>query len=211
MYAKDKEDTQVEEVNGSLVNKLNSIIKSPRLKNYSFEFSGHKRKNIDCYKWLMADQEFEWHNEFLEITKKYYELSMKYHFKIDAMSTDLLSHENLSKSKLRSKTMYKKIIDETKSELSLSGKTDSEIADILIYFLFKKTNSKQKDLLWICYGDIMLKNLKNKIRKKETKEVQCVDCGEWFEIKTKDTKTVRCKNCNAIYRFSIKTKNGASS
>jgi DNA-directed RNA polymerase subunit RPC12/RpoP len=57
----------------------------------------------------------------------------------------------------------------------------------------------------------MLKNLKNKIRKKDTKEVQCVDCGEWFEIKMKNTKTVRCKNCNAIYRFSIKIKNGASS
>lgn len=143
----------------------------------------------------MTNQDFQWKSEYLDITKKYYELSLKYHFKIDAMSTVLLSHENLSKSKLRSKTMYKKIIDETKSELSGSGLTDEVIADILIWFLFKKTNSKQKDLLWLCYGNIMLENLKSKSIKKKTKEVQCVDCGKWIEVKLKNNKVARCEDC----------------
>ena len=27
------------------------------------------------------------------------------------------------------------------------------------------------------------------------KKVQCVDCGEWFEVDNKNTKTVRCGFC----------------
>ena len=43
-------------------------------------------------------------------------------------------------------------------------------------------------------GDILYDNLLNNIHKK-TKDIQCIDCGEWFEVDVKDNETCRCSEC----------------
>ena len=36
--------------------------------------------------------------------------------------------------------------------------------------------------------------------KKPTKTIQCIDCGEWFEVKNKANQSRRCLNCQNIER-----------
>ena len=59
--------------------------------------------------------------------------------------------------------------------------------------------------MWICYGDIIYENLRSKLKLK-TKTIQCVDCGEWFEVGIKDTKTERCSVCYDEHRKIYKAE-----
>jgi Zn finger protein HypA/HybF involved in hydrogenase expression len=44
-----------------------------------------------------------------------------------------------------------------------------------------------------------VENLKKHI-KSTTKTIQCIDCGEWFEVNVKDNETCRCNECYSEYR-----------
>jgi Zn finger protein HypA/HybF involved in hydrogenase expression len=103
------------------------------------------------------------------------------------------------KSKLRQDLKYKRISDEIKFELSQCGYSDNDVVDILVKFLYGMQKSKNKMALWLCYGDIIFENLQKHI-KYQTKQIQCIDCGEWFEINTKDNQTCRCTSCYEEYR-----------
>ena len=47
---------------------------------------------------------------------------------------------------------------------------------------------------------------KNVTIQSETKEIQCIDCGEWFEISKYDSATCRCKECQKEYRKIYKAE-----
>ena len=81
--------------------------------------------------------------------------------------------------------------------------TDEDIVNILIKYLYKISNGNSKGLLWSCYGDIILNNIKNNIDKPKIKIINCVDCGEEFEISIKNKRTCRCINCNILRKKDI--------
>ena len=60
-------------------------------------------------------------------------------------------------------------------------------------------------VLWLCYGDYILENLEKRF-KLQTKVIQCIDCGEWFEVSNKDTKTCKCSICYSDYRKVYKSQ-----
>ena len=45
----------------------------------------------------------------------------------------------------------------------------------------------------------LVNNLKNNVIVKQTKYVQCLDCGEWLEVPV-ESKTERCDNCKIIHQ-----------
>lgn len=207
-YAKDKELYQVEELNESFVNKLDSVIKNPRINCKSLGLG-----KID-YTLLMSnpDTSFHWSlnkNGTLNIVEtnpvivKYAELSKKHYFDIDMEVTSKISPELLTNSKLKHKLMFDKLIKDYKQELSQFGYSDKEIVDILVKYLYHIRNSKHKSLLWICYGDIIYQNLSRQI-KLRTKEIQCVDCGEWIKVDVKDNESCRCDECKKIHTKLIR-------
>ena len=59
--------------------------------------------------------------------------------------------------------------------------------------------SKHKLTLWLCYGDYIYENLCKHL-KHQTKAIQCIDCGEWFNVGIRDNKSCRCSECNAEYK-----------
>ena len=132
---------------------------------------------------------------------KYCELSKKYSLAItDASQTDkAFSSEVLKNCQIKQDLRYKRIIFEIKEELSKFGYEENDIADILVKFLYAVRNSKHKMILWLCYGDYLLENLQKRL-KLQNKDVQCIDCGEWFEVNIKDNKRCRCDACNAEYK-----------
>ena len=207
VYAKDKKEEQVRQPNGTFVNKLHDLIPNPRIRcKYTLSTGKQKALAKPDYKLLMTnlDLEIDKDNEVIEIYNKKASL---YGYKIRAISDRVESgnvpRDVLYKSQARQDVFYGKVIAEVKQDLADCGYSEIEIADILVKYLYDIKDSKNKDLLWACYGEILYKNLKDRV-KPPTKEVQCVDCGEWFEVSKLNTKTCRCESCQKEYRNNYK-------
>lgn len=198
IYAKDKTETQVRDNNGTFVNKLHDIIPNPRIRcKYTLPTGKQKALAKPDYKLLMTNPELEIDKDN-EVVLTYNKLAALYGYKINAINdkieTGHIPREVLYKSQVRQDVLYGKVIAEVKQDLNECGYSEIEIADILVKYLYDVKDSKNKDLLWACYGEILYNNLKDRV-KSPTKEVQCVDCGEWFEIGKFDSATCRCENC----------------
>ena len=105
----------------------------------------------------------------------------------------------MSSSQLKQELLFNNIAAEIKYELSQFGYSESEVADILVKFLYHVKPSKHKAALRFCYGKYIVENLKNYFRL-NTKVIQCVDCGEWINVNIKDTKACRCAECQKEHR-----------
>lgn len=207
IYAKDKKDNQVSDINASLVNKLNDVIPNPRINCRKLGLD-----KID-YKLMMHDVNAVCKVAFTDSGKiikektdplivKYCELNKKYQFALnDAVKG--FSSDDLSKSKMRRDLKYKAMSKHIIEELSVYGYSDVEIVDILVKYLYGIKNGKNKMALWLCYGDIVYNNLSKNV-KLNTKEIQCVDCGKWFNVDIKDNETCRCGECYKEYRREYK-------
>lgn len=208
-YAKDKKDNQIAILNDSFVNKLDGMIPNPRINCRKLGLD-----KID-YRFLMNDPDIECKVRFTEHGKlvkedtdplivRYCELNKIHHFALDdtLKFDNVFSSDVLSKSQLRHDMKYRRIYDEIKEELSCFGYTDYEVADILVKFLYGIKKSKHKSALWLCYGDIIVENLE-KYFKPQTKAVQCIDCGEWFEVCIKDNRTCRCNTCHREHKREL--------
>lgn len=208
-YAKDKDEVQVSNINASFVNKLNSIIPNPRINCRSLKLG-----TID-YKLLMHNPDIECRVDFTDRGKlikektdplivKYCELSSKHHFQINLNYKENLSPDLMKHSQIVQDLLYKNISNEIKTALSKFGYSESEIADILVKYLYGIKKSKHKVALWLCYGNIIYENIKENGCKNNHKSIQCVDCGEWFDVLTKNNNTCRCPDCYEEYRKNRK-------
>lgn len=206
-YAKDKKEKQITCKNNSLVNSLEDIISNPKIR-----FKNSEIGKVD-FKLLMSNPDIKYNISFNNKRKlnknktepmllKYCELSRTYFFKSDAQSlTNSFSHDFANNHQIKNELMFRKINSTVKNELSKFGLTNEEVVDILVDYLYNKTKSNpNKGILWLCYGDILVKNLKSNGCKLQEKTIQCIDCGEWFNVGIKNTKTCRCNKCQNEYR-----------
>ena len=172
VYAKDKDETQVEKINDSIVNKLDSLIPNPRLNTRK---SG--LKPID-YRYLMRNANIKTDERLIE---RYKELNNTYHFKI-SMKDEF--HNNLHF-----------LACQIRDELSVFGYSDTETTDMLVKHLYGQKNRRAKELLWFCYGKYIVENLKQNYTPKKTRVIKCIDCGEWLEVDALNSKACRCSLC----------------
>ena len=205
-YAKDKGGDQVLNANQSFVNKLNKIIPNPRIncKKLGLGKIDHtlmmSNPDIEC-KVSFADNGRLIKEDTDPIIVKYCEFDREYYLSMDAA---ILNDDSQSNDKFMKKSLkYEQITNMIKSELSQFGRSDEEIADILVKFLYGIKNGKNKTALWMCYGDYIVENLE-RIFKPQTKVIQCIDCGEWFEVGAFDSRTERCDECYKEYRKKYK-------
>lgn len=204
IYAKDKDLSQVEEANDSFVNKLYKYVINPRT-NFKFDnlFTkwlvldyNQKSKKIakPKYVYLMTDKSMtSVDSDVIDVYKK---ISKEYNFKISSMENT--NPEILMKTSVKVMMFYGNAIRYIKETMSKTGYTDEQIADMLVLYLYEN-DLKGKQILWTVYGDILLSNLKKNLNylsnEYKTKPVQCVDCGEWFEVSVYDSATCRCDEC----------------
>lgn len=204
-YAKDKKDGQICDANLSFVNKLKSIIPNPRINCRKLGLG-----DID-YRLLMNNPDIEVEIGFTEngrlieeetdpVIMAYHKFDKEYYLSID--NAICSSKTDKSDAYMRAQLKSRRIAKEIKSSLSQFGYNDIEITDILVKYLYGIKKSANKTALWICYGDIILDNLmKNK--KKSTKDIQCIDCGKWFEVSVFDSATCRCHECTAKHKRNL--------
>lgn len=202
IYAKDKQESQVEKLNKSFVNKLDYKIINPRINSRSIGLKPINYKmmvdnpKIECR--VVFDRHGKLNEELSDpMIVKYFELNNAYHFKVNMECIDM-PRNAISETKTKQSITLKRISDEILTELSKFGYSDSEVADILVKLLYHVKPSKHKSVLWFCYGKYIVENLKKHF-KSSTKIIQCVDCGEWFEVSVFDSATERCECCYDEY------------
>lgn len=202
IYAKDKTESQVEPKNSSVVNRLDDIIKNRNLRFSVKEFGKFNHKK------LMNNPNIEISNDLIN---EYIKLNREYHFKINMKDSE------------SSNIRY--IAIEIRCKLSEFGFSDIEITDMLVKYLYHVKDSKSKESLWFCYGDIIVENLKKNIDNKTTvcqkcgkrfsptapnevycdnckgyqpigtKIITCIDCGVEVEVAGNSNRKIRCDNC----------------
>ena len=119
-----------------------------------------------------------------EVSDLYDELNKQYRYMIN-MKDEYVDNMRYIACKIR-------------EEFSKFGYSDETIADMLVEYLYGK-DKRYKQLLWFCYGQYIVNNLEKNIEVKKTKLIQCIDCGEWFEVPI-ESKSERCDACNVIYQ-----------
>ena len=182
VYAKDKDESQVETINNSLTNKLNDLIPNPRINTRKLGL-----KPIE-YQYLMHNVNTEIDEQLIE---KYTELNNTYHFKVSM------------KDEFQNNLHY--LACQIREELSVFGYSEIEVCDMLVKYLYEKKNRKMKELLWFCYGKYIVENLKRNYPIHKTKAIKCIDCGEWIEIDSTNNRTHRCEDCQLIFNRKNKT------
>lgn len=211
-YAKDKEHDKIEDINNSIVNQLDKIIKNKRLR---FKISDFGKFD---YTMLMSNVDIKIDEDVVE---EYSALNKQYHYKINM------------ESEYKNNISY--IAKQIKDSLSEYEFTEIEITDMLVKYLYSIKNSKNKEALWFCYGNVIVDNLKRNIgdktnvcakcgkryykdynsqkyckscdniyKKINIKKIICIDCEKEIEINSKDNKTIRCNNCQEEENKRIK-------
>ena len=170
-YAKDKEKSQVKKRNQSFVNKIYD-----KIPNKPINTRGMKLGKID-YKVMMENSTIICSKEVSDL---YDELNKQYRYMIN-MKDEYIDNMRYVACKIR-------------DEFSKFGYSDETITDMLIEYLYGR-DKRYKQLLWFCYGQYIVNNLEKNVNVKKTKVIQCIDCGEWFEVDIYNSKTCRCENC----------------
>ena len=168
VYAKDKNKNQVENHNNSVINRLHKFIPN---KIINFKLAEFGRFN---YENLMQNKDIELDEN---IINKYLELDLKKHFMFS--DTEDEDYNNITYT-------YQKI----KFELLCINPDAYYITDVLIKYLYKEKRSQYKDTLWLCFGDIIVENLKRNIKEKY---IYCEKCGTLVEYYNNKK---YCKDCS---------------
>lgn len=181
-YAKDKEKSQIKKRNGSLVNKIYDRIPNKPISTRELQLGEIHYKDMMSNGSIICSK---------EVSDLYDELNKQYRYMIN-MKDEHIDNMQYVARKIR-------------EEFDTLGYSDETIADMLVEYLYGK-GKRYKQLLWFCYGQYIVNNLENNICVKKTKLIQCVDCGEWFEIDIKSNKSCRCNQCNLIHKRAIKSQ-----
>jgi hypothetical protein len=163
IYAKDKEN--VEDLNSSVVNKLEYVIPNKRI-NF-VKIAG----KFD-YKLLMKNPRIELDKEIID---KYIQLDRNK--KVTKQVHKLKSNDKLY--------IYKII----RNELLEINNDITYVTDILVKYLYSKKRSSFKTTLWESFGDVILSNLKRNI----LNVIDCIDCGK--KVINPRQRQVRCDGC----------------
>lgn len=172
-YAKDKDRSQVKKRNQSFVNKIYD-----RIPNKPINTRGMDLGKID-YKVMMENSNIICSKEVSEL---YDEMNKQYRYMIN-MKDEYIDNLRYVACNIR-------------DEFSKFGYSDETIADMLVEYLYGR-DKRYKQLLWFCYGQYVVNNLNKNINVKKTKVIQCIDCGEWFEVDI-SSKKIRCNKCKHI-------------
>ena len=179
-FAKDKEPEQTERPNESAMNRLSAYIPDKRISYCKTigKFDYRKLMNLDCG--------FDIREDSLIIERyEYYNQNKDKIFNID--DGKYLNQMDCYLPKY----VRDKIIEETRYDLDY-------ITNTLVVYFYTIKKSSNKELLWSCFGDIIVENLK-----KNVKDKICPICGKRFEPRD-NTSTVYC--ADGCYKLANRQK-----
>lgn len=157
IYAKDKESHQVELPNNSTMNRIAASIPDPtvRFSKSISKFDYRMLMNLDCDFSVSPES---------PVVKSYDYWNIR---------QDLFNGEDLNQKDqdlYKYKQIRKKIIEESQKDLDY-------IVNTLVAVLYTSRRASAKKTLWVCFGDVILENLKRNL---EGKGKICQICGKRF-------------------------------
>lgn len=158
VYAKDKTKEQVEPLNDSIVNKLEKIIPSNRL---TFN------KKIAKMDWRVLCSNMKY-----EPNERTYEIGARYDY-INKRQNIYFRNSGEARKEFEQSWAYSKM----REEIIKSDEDIREIVDALCYILYKERPDSAKTLLWSCFGNEILNNIKKNC---ENMKPICPSCGKRF-------------------------------
>lgn len=171
VYAKDKESHQVEKPNNSTMNRIAASIPDPKIrfsKSIS-KFDYRMLMNLDCDFSISGDS---------PVVKAYDYWNIR---------QNLLSNNEETHEAQESLYLYRRLKEEI---VVMSGKDDMDyIVNTLVAYLYTARKNSAKKVLWACFGDVMLANLKKNL---EGKGKICQICGKRFIPKSKAQHSLAC-------------------
>lgn len=168
IYAKDKTKDQVEKLNNSVINRLYNLIPNKAINFKLAEFGKFNYEN------LMNDKNVELDND---IINKYLGLDIKKHFMFANIDDE--KYNNIAYT-------YQQI----KLKLLEINPNAYYVTDVLVKYLYKEKRSQYKDTLWLCFGDIIVENIKRNVK---VKYIYCEKCGTLVE--QKNNRHMYCDKC----------------
>ena len=172
VYAKDKEERQVEPANGSVVNRLEQIIINPNLR-----FSAESLGKLD-YRMLMCDPDTEVTAEDKPLLELYYKLSKSVNYRMSDDGT---------------KNNFNFVYQRVRSQLLETDPNIYHLTDVLVKQLFHIRKAQRKTLFWECFGDIVLENLKENV---DQNTIMCAKCGT--RVLPSHRSQIYCPSCARI-------------
>lgn len=179
IYAKDKQENQVEPANDSAMNRIGLSIPNPRVK-YS--------KSIGKFDWRMLINE----NENFTVLKdnpiiQAYDYWNTHQYLFNSSDDIYLKQEDLY--------MYQQI---RKNIIEQTGASLDFIVNSLVAYFYTVRESSNKKMLWSCFGDVILKNIQDNLIKHDLGKI-CSICG--YRFKPKQSNYEYCsKDCSTIAR-----------
>ena len=172
VYAKDKEEWQVEPANGSVVNRLEKIIINPNLR-----FSAESLGKLD-YRMLMCDPDTEVTAEDKPLLELYYKLSKSVNYRMSDDGT---------------KNNFNFVYQRVRSQLLETDPNIYHLTDVLVKQLFHIRKAQRKTLFWECFGDVVLENLKENV---DQNTIMCAKCGA--RVLPSHRSQIYCPSCARI-------------
>lgn len=170
VYAKNKSSHQVQKTNGSVVNQLDKIVPNKRM-----SFSA---KNIGAFKYqyLLSNMSKKVHVS-QEVIDLYNEVEKQYRYSISFYDDS---------------ANFSYVRDNILSRFDSLGMNRIDVCDTLVKYLFHMKQSKRKNVFWMCFGDVVLDNLKLNV---PSGSIQCRKCGERFIPSSPQQKI--CSSCSS--------------
>ncbi len=181
-YAKDKEPSQLEKRNASLVNRIYD-----KIPNCPINTRGLKLDSID-YRIMMSDPHIVCKKE---VASLYDSLSRKYRFRINQKADASMQLSYISQ--------------QIRESFCRLGYCEETIADMLVEYTYG-SGKRYKHLLWFCFGNRIVRHLEANRNLPKTKDIQCTDCGAWTEIPSA-SRAIRCPRCQKEARKRINREN----
>jgi len=179
IYAKNYKKDNVEQINNSVINRLEKIIPNPILR---FNLTNLEKFN---YKMLMENPDVSIDQDLINLYEK---LDLKRKFLINQAEKNnniVFLYHNIRK------------------EL-IGGNNPEYVTDVLIKYLYESKKLNYKTTLWECFGDIIVENLKRNLECLYKGYFVCISCGARKKIKGKNHKY--CDSCRDYARRIYKTK-----
>jgi len=177
-YAKDKGIDKLAQPTNSPVNRLSKIVKDVRI-NFNAANLGHFN-----YQTLMKNKRVSIKTEeAARIIEKYKEVDSSKYF----MSARLTEERDDSFAFANAK---KQLLDINADIYYLT--------DVLVKYLYVERESNYKTTLWVCFGDVILQNIRRNIENSlDDGYILCADCGVRTEhVRQRQT---LCTPCNEIH------------
>jgi hypothetical protein len=170
VYAKNKSSHQVQKTNGSVVNQLDKIVPNKRM-----SFSA---KNIGAFKYqyLLSNMSKKVHVS-QEVIDLYNEVEKQYRYSISFYDDS---------------ANFSYVRDNILSRFDSLGMNRIDVCDTLVKYLFHMKQSKRKNVFWMCFGDVVLDNLKLNV---PSGSIQCRKCGDRFIPSSPQQKI--CSSCSS--------------